>query len=151
MRTRFVPPHFRKDLLLKLQRLHQGTLSVDDYFKELDTLLIKVDMHESDEAKMARFVSGFKREIQDVVELHEYSSLETLVHLAIKVESQIARKNYFKNSHNDDYYHSSWKTENKSFSKFLLKTLLSNLEIQNLPPLLLNHHLNLLVKSVLNV
>jgi len=118
MRARFVPPHFRKDLLLKLQRLHQGTLSVDNYFKELDTLLIKVDMHESDEAKMARFVSGLRREIQDVVELHEYSFLETLVHLAIKVESQIARKNYFKNSHNDGYYHSSCKTENKSFSKF---------------------------------
>ena len=98
--------------------LHQGMLSVDDYFKELDTLLIKVDMHESDDAKMARFVSGIRREIQDVVELHEYSSLETLVHLAIKVESQIARKNYFKNSHKDGYYHSSWKIENKSFSKY---------------------------------
>ena len=80
---------------------------MDGYFKELDTLLIKVDMHESDEAKMARFVSGLRREIRDVVELYEYSSLETLVHLAIKVESQIARKNSFKNSHNDGYYHSS--------------------------------------------
>jgi len=118
MRARFVPPHFRKDLLLKLQRLHQGTLSVDGYFKELDTLLIKVDMHESDEAKMVIFVSGLRREIQDVVELHEYSSLETLVHLAIKVESQIARQNSFKNSHNDGYYNSSWKNKNKSFSKY---------------------------------
>jgi len=63
---------------------------------------------------MARFVSGLRREIQDVVELHEYSSLETLVHLTIKVESQNARKNSFKNSHNDHYYH---KIENKSFSK----------------------------------
>ena len=51
MRDRFVPPHFRKDLLLKLERLHQGTLSVDAYFKELDTLLIKVNMHENEEAK----------------------------------------------------------------------------------------------------
>ena len=118
MRARFVPPHFRKDLLLKLQRLPQGTLSVDGYFKKLDTLLIKVDMHECNEAKMARFVSGLRREIQDVVELHEYSSLETLVHLAIKVESQIARKNSFKNSHNDGYYHSSWKNKTKSFSKY---------------------------------
>ena len=38
---------------------------------------------------MARSVSGLKRDIQDVVELYEYSSLEKLVHLAIKVESQI--------------------------------------------------------------
>jgi len=135
MRDRFVPPHFRKDLLLKLQRLHQGTLSVDDYFKELDMLLIKVDMHESDEAKMARFVSGLRREIQDVVEFHHYYSLKTLVHLTIKVESQIARKNSFKNSHNDDYYHSSWKTFLKInlFQNCLLKTLLSNLEILSLP------------------
>ena len=42
MRLRFVPPHFRKDLMLKLQWFQQGTLSVDTYFKELETLLLKV-------------------------------------------------------------------------------------------------------------
>jgi len=118
MRIRFVPPHFRKDLLLKLQRFHQGTLCVDAYFKELETLLIKVDMHESEEAKMDRFVSGLRRDIQDVVELLEYSSLGNLVHLAIKVETQLAKKNAFKNSHNDGYYNNSWKNKNKSFSKY---------------------------------
>ena len=138
MRARFVPPHFRKYLLLKLQRLHQGTLSVDGYFKELDTLLIKVDMNESDEAKMASFVSSLRREIQDVVELHEYSSLETLVYLAIKVEYQIARKISFKNSHNDGYYNSSWKNKNKSFSKYPSKDST------------LSHQLNRLLKRALN-
>ena len=39
--------------MLKLQRFHQGALSVDDYFKQLDTLLIRVNMDESDEAKIA--------------------------------------------------------------------------------------------------
>jgi len=114
----FVPPHFRKDLLLKLQRLHKGTLSVDAYFKELETLLIKIDMHENEEAKMARFVSDFRRDIQDVVELYEYSSLQNLVHLAIKVESQISMKNAFKNTHNDEYYNNSWKNKIKSSSKY---------------------------------
>jgi len=69
MHARFVPPHYRKNLLLKLQRFHQGMLSVDAYFKQLETLLTNINMHESEEFKMARFVSGFKREIQDVVEL----------------------------------------------------------------------------------
>jgi len=46
-------------------------------------------MHESEEYKMARFVKGLRRENQDVVELYEYSSLEKLVHLAIKVETQL--------------------------------------------------------------
>jgi len=118
MRDKFVPPHFRKDLLLKLQRLHQGTLSVDAYFKELETLLIQVDIHENEEAKMARFVSGLRRDIQDVVELHQYSSLQNLVHLAIKVEAQISKKNALKNTHNDGYYNNSRKNKNKSFSKY---------------------------------
>jgi len=107
MRARFVPPHYRKNLLLKLQRFHQGTLSVDAYFKELETLLTNINIHESEESKMARFVSGFKKEIQDVIKLHEYSSLENLVHLAIKAESQLSKKNSFKNSHNDGFYHTS--------------------------------------------
>jgi len=48
-------------------------------------------MHESEKSKIARFVSGL-REIQHVVELYEYSSLEKLVHLAIKVEFQLSKK-----------------------------------------------------------
>ena len=91
---------------------------MDGYFKELDTLLIKVDMQESDEAKMARFVSGLRRDIQDLVELYEYSSLKKLFHLAIKVESQLSKKNSFKNSHNDGFYHTSWTTQQKSTSTF---------------------------------
>ena len=102
--------------MLKLQRFQQGTLSVDAYFKELETLLLKVDMDESEEAKIASFVSGLRRDIQDVVELQEYSSLGSLVHLAIKVESQLAKKNAFKNSPNDGYYNNSWKNK-KSFFK----------------------------------
>jgi len=62
MRARFVPPHYRKDLLLKLQRFHQGTLSVDAYFKELEMILTQIIMHESEKSKMPRFVSGHKRE-----------------------------------------------------------------------------------------
>ena len=109
---------------MKLQRLQQGPSSVDDYFKELKTILTKIDMHESEESKIVRFVTGLRRNIQDVVELYEYSSLEKLVHLAIKVESQLSKKTHFKNSHNDGYYHSSWKNKNKTSSK----TFPSNVE-----------------------
>ena len=52
-----------------------------------------------------------------MVELYEYSSLEKLVHLAIKAESQLSKKISSKNSHNDDYYQSSWKNKNKVSSK----------------------------------
>jgi len=41
----------------------------------------------SEEAMIARFVKGLRKDIQDIVELQEYSSLGSLVHLAMKVEA----------------------------------------------------------------
>ena len=117
MRAWFVPPQYKKKLLLKLQRLQQGPRSVDEYFIDLETTLTKIDIHENEESKIAIFVSGLRREIQDVVELYEYSSLEKLVHLAIKVESQLLKKTHFKTTNNDDFYKSSWKYKNQSSSK----------------------------------
>ena len=62
-------------------------------------------------------MSGLRKDIQDIVELQEYSSLGSLAHLAMKVEAQLAKKNSFKNAHNDGYYNNSWKNK-KYFSKF---------------------------------
>ena len=112
MHARFVPPPCRKELLLKLQRLHQGSRTVDEYFKDLETTLTKINMHDSEESKITRFVSGLKREIKDAVEFYEYSSLRMLVHLAIKVESHILTKITFKTTHHDGFYKSSGKDKN---------------------------------------
>ena len=103
--------------MLKLQRFQQGTLSVDAYYKKLEMLFLKVDRRESEEALIARFVSGVRKDIQDIVELQEYSSLGCLVHLAMKVEAQLSKKNTLKNTPNDGYYNNSWKNK-KSISKF---------------------------------
>ena len=78
-RVRFFPPPYRKELLLKLQWLHQGPRTVDKYFKDLEITLTKINMHDSEDSKITRFVSGLRREIKDVVELYEYSSLKKLV------------------------------------------------------------------------
>ena len=40
-----------------------------------------------------------------------------MVHLAIKVESQLLKKTTFKNTHNDGFYKSSWKDTNKNSTK----------------------------------
>ena len=101
---------------MKLQRLPQGPRSVDKYFKDLKVTLTKINIRENEESKIARFLSGLRREIQNVVELYEYTSLEKLVHLAIKVEPQFLKKRSFKHTHNDGFYNSSWKGKNK-FSK----------------------------------
>jgi len=69
---------------LKLQRLHQGNRIVEEYFKDLEITLTKVNMHEIDESKIVTYVRGLRREIQDVVKFYEYTFLEKLVHIAIE-------------------------------------------------------------------
>jgi len=72
MRVRFVPPPYRKEHLLKFQRLHKGHRTVDDYFKYFETTLARIPMHDNEESKIAKFVSGLRRDIRDFVELNEY-------------------------------------------------------------------------------
>jgi len=44
---------------------------VVEYFYELETTLTKMNMHDNEESKIKRFVSGLRKEIKDLVELHE--------------------------------------------------------------------------------
>ena len=39
MRKRFIPQYFQRDMAQKLQALKQGRKSVEDYYKEMDTLM----------------------------------------------------------------------------------------------------------------
>ena len=121
MRTRFVPPPSSKEHLLKFQRLPQGDRTVDEYFKDFETTFTKMNMHANEKSKIKWFVSGLRREIEDFVKLHEYSSLKKVVHLAIKVESHLL-KTTFKNTHDDGFYKSSRKDANNISTK----TSLSN-------------------------
>ncbi|RDY12522.1 hypothetical protein CR513_02677, partial [Mucuna pruriens] len=60
-----------KDLHVKLQRLHQGLYSIEQYHKEMEMDLLRARIKESEEATMAWFPHGLKRETQDVVELDD--------------------------------------------------------------------------------
>ncbi|RDX73947.1 hypothetical protein CR513_46359, partial [Mucuna pruriens] len=92
IRNRFVPPCYTMDLHNKLQRLYQGSRSVEEYHNEMEMDLMRAQIRESEETTLARFLHGLNREIQDVVELQHYRTLGELVHQAIKVEMQIRRK-----------------------------------------------------------
>lgn len=87
-RKRFVPSYYGRDFHNKLQRLIQRNTSVDEYYKEMEISLIIAQIEESQEATMTRFLHSLNREMQDIVELHHYASLEDPIHQAIKVEQQ---------------------------------------------------------------
>ncbi|KAH9697902.1 Endonuclease [Citrus sinensis] len=92
MRKSFVPNHYYRDLYQKLQRLTQGSRSVEDYYKEMEIAMIRANVEEDREATMARFLNGLNREIADKVELQHYVEIEEIVHKAIKIEQQLKRR-----------------------------------------------------------
>ncbi|RDX88679.1 hypothetical protein CR513_29698, partial [Mucuna pruriens] len=96
MRETFVPSSYIWDLHVKLQRLHQGPYSVEEYHKEMKMDLLRAQIKESEEATVTQFLHGLKREIQDVVELQHCRSLSELVHQAINAEMQLRRSVYRK-------------------------------------------------------
>ena len=54
-----------------------------EWFKELESQMRRVEIKETNKEKIKRFVSGLKRDIQDEVELCEYSTLENVFTLAL--------------------------------------------------------------------
>jgi hypothetical protein len=92
MRHRFVPEHYKRDMHNKLQQLAQGTKSVDEYYKEMELLMIRTGTREDVEATMSRFLNGLNFEVRDRVEMVYYNDLQDLVHQAERAEQQIKRR-----------------------------------------------------------
>ena len=61
-------------------------MSMAEYHKEMEILMIKANVEEDREATMARFLNGLNKNIANRVDLHHYVEIEDLVNLAMKVE-----------------------------------------------------------------
>ncbi|XP_038887118.1 uncharacterized protein K02A2.6-like [Benincasa hispida] len=115
MRKHFVPNHFQRDMAQRLQALRQGNKSVEDYYKEMDILMDRLDLDEDMETLMARFLNGLNKEIADKVDLQPYFDIEEMLHLAIKVEKHLSTKRArYTSSKPSSSLNSSWKNENRS-------------------------------------
>ena len=112
MRKRYVPASYSRDLKFKLQKLTQGNKGVEEYFKEMDVLMIQAKIEEDEEVTMARFLNGLTNDIHDIVELQEFVEMDDLLHKAIQVEQQLKRKGVAKRSFTN-FGSSSWKDKGK--------------------------------------
>lgn len=70
-----MPAYYYRELYNKLQNLKQGTRSVEEYFKEMEAMMIRANIEEDHEATMARFLAGLNWEIHNAVELQHYVEL----------------------------------------------------------------------------
>ena len=106
-----------RDLHTKLQRLYQGYKSVEAYYKEMDTLLLRLQLVETPMATMSRFLHGLNRDIQDILELHTYDTLDEMVHKAIKIEAQLKRNCQYKRNYKERPSSSTWVDKEKDLKE----------------------------------
>ncbi|KAK1627943.1 hypothetical protein QYE76_002258 [Lolium multiflorum] len=89
MHARFVPTHYMTDLFNKLQKLKQGTKTVEEFYKEMELTMMRANIQESEEQTIARFFNGLNYPIKRIVEFQPYSNMVELVHQASKAERQV--------------------------------------------------------------
>ncbi|CAA7026141.1 unnamed protein product [Microthlaspi erraticum] len=82
MRQRFIPSYYQRELHSKLRRLTQGSKTVEEYFQEMEVMMLRANVIEDREATMSRFLGGLNREIQDIVEMQNCVGLESMLHKA---------------------------------------------------------------------
>uniref|UniRef100_A0A151UFH7 CCHC-type domain-containing protein n=1 Tax=Cajanus cajan TaxID=3821 RepID=A0A151UFH7_CAJCA len=82
----------------KLQRSKQGSSSVEEYRQQMELFMMRAGIREEERTTISRFQSGLNLEIRDKVELLPYRDLNKLVQLCSRVEHQLKRKSFRKDS-----------------------------------------------------
>jgi hypothetical protein len=85
---KFLPVHYYQDNFLQLQNLRQKNLSVEEYTREFEKLMMKCDIHEKEEQTIARYLGGLNTDIAHPVQLQQYWSVEDVIRLALQVENK---------------------------------------------------------------
>lgn len=92
---KFLPPHYYQDNFIQLQNLRQKSLSVEEYTREFEKLMMKCDIQEKEEQTIARYLGGLNTDIAHPVQLQQYWSLDKVIRLAIRVEKQLPKKSSY--------------------------------------------------------
>nr|KYP33830.1 hypothetical protein KK1_045290 [Cajanus cajan] len=129
LRMRHILPYYDRELMDKLQRLKQGSSSVEEYRQQMELLIMRVGIREEERTTISRFQSGLNLEIRRKVELLPYRDLNELVQLCSRVEHQLKRKSFRKDS-TPFYYKNSKKEGSSSKPYFKEKEYLSKNDIK---------------------
>ena len=92
LKARFLPSSYVQDSYAHLHNLTQGNMSVDEYTREFEKLLIKCDISEPEEQTIVRYLGGLDPKYSNVIELQQYTTFDEVCVLAHKVEQQRRRQ-----------------------------------------------------------
>ncbi|XP_052728506.1 uncharacterized protein LOC128195301 [Vigna angularis] len=68
LKKRHIPSYYKRELMDKLQRLQQKSMSVEGYRQQMELYIMRAGITEAEETTLARFLSGLNLEIRDKVE-----------------------------------------------------------------------------------
>ncbi|KAL3527788.1 hypothetical protein ACH5RR_012444 [Cinchona calisaya] len=89
LKKKFLLENYRQYVFLKFHSFKQNNLSVVDYTAEFEDLMLRCDTYEPEEQTIARYLSGLRIEIFNVVQLQPYWTFHDVCKLALKVEKQL--------------------------------------------------------------
>ena len=71
MRAAFLPYNYMRTLYQQLHNLKQGTQSIDEYTREFYQLVARVDLADSEDQLVSRYIGGMRQQFQDTLNLFD--------------------------------------------------------------------------------
>ena len=88
MRKTFIPYNFECLLFQKFHNIRQGSRSVEDYSNEFYQMLTRVDILDSEDQLVARFIAGLRPQLQNMFHQFDPGSVVEARQRAVLVEQQ---------------------------------------------------------------
>ncbi|XP_018462540.2 uncharacterized protein LOC108833623 [Raphanus sativus] len=88
MQKFFLPYNHEQLMFQKLQNLRQGSRSVDDYSTEFFRMISRVEVRDTEQQLVMRFVGGLRQQIQHTLNLFQPQTISEAHQQALTVEAQ---------------------------------------------------------------
>ncbi|XXG79357.1 hypothetical protein AAC387_Pa09g0448 [Persea americana] len=89
LKKKFLPDNYLQDAFLKYHSFQQKEMTVEEYTAEFEHVMMRCEVSERQEQKIARYLGGLRPEIYNIVQLQQYWTYNDVFKLAVKVERQL--------------------------------------------------------------
>ena len=92
MRATFLPYNYMHTLYQQLHNLRQGTQSIDEYTREFYQLVARVDLADSEDQLVSRYIGGMRQQFQDTLNLFDPISVFEAHQRTLHLEKTMNRR-----------------------------------------------------------
>jgi hypothetical protein len=91
MQPAFLPYNYTRTIYQRLQNLSQGSKTVDEYTEEFYKYLTRVELVETDDQLVSRYIGGLRQNIQDPLNLFDSFNVSAAHQRALLLEKTAAK------------------------------------------------------------